>query len=202
MLGCVIMASGVGKRFGSNKLLADFCDEPLISRTIASVPPELFDVVVSTRWAEVTVLAKRKRVCSVLHEGALRSESVRAGLSYGRERGWDGCLFLPGDQPCVSPASFSALAQTFVDGGCTHPVRLAHGGVPGSPVLFPAHMFGELMRLQDKSGGGALLKGRNDVRLVEAPELELADIDTVDDLERLSAAAKAVLPNCCPGRCV
>ena len=31
-LGCVIMASGEGKRFGSNKMLADIYGEPLIAR--------------------------------------------------------------------------------------------------------------------------------------------------------------------------
>ena len=43
-LGCVIMASGEGKRFGSNKMLADIYGEPLIARTIDSVPRG-FDVV-------------------------------------------------------------------------------------------------------------------------------------------------------------
>ena len=44
-LGCVIMASGEGKRFGSNKMLADIFGKPLIARTIVSVPRG-FDVVV------------------------------------------------------------------------------------------------------------------------------------------------------------
>ena len=35
-LGCVIMASGEGKRFGSNKMLADIYGKPLIARTIDS----------------------------------------------------------------------------------------------------------------------------------------------------------------------
>ena len=48
-LVCVIMASGEGKRFGSNKMLADIYGEPLIQRTIESVPKG-FDVVVTTRW--------------------------------------------------------------------------------------------------------------------------------------------------------
>ena len=41
-LGCVIMASGEGKRFGSNKMLADIYGEPLIARTIDSVPVRAF----------------------------------------------------------------------------------------------------------------------------------------------------------------
>ena len=81
-LGCVIMASGEGKRFGSNKMLADIYGEPLIARTIDSVPRG-FDVVVSTRWPEVAQICEDKHCPCVLHDGELRSESVRAGLSWG-----------------------------------------------------------------------------------------------------------------------
>ena len=61
-LGCVIMASGEGKRFGSNKMLADIYGEPLIARTIDSVPRS-FDVVVSTRWPEVAQICEDKTRC-------------------------------------------------------------------------------------------------------------------------------------------
>ena len=111
-LGCVIMASGEGKRFGSNKMLADIYGEPLIARTIDSVPRG-FDVVVSTRWPEVAQICEDKHCPCVLHDGELRSESVRAGLSWGVERNWKGCLFLPGDQPLVSSDSFEAMVRAF-----------------------------------------------------------------------------------------
>ena len=35
-VGCVIMASGASRRFGSNKLLADFCGEPMLCRAFAA----------------------------------------------------------------------------------------------------------------------------------------------------------------------
>ena len=136
-LGCVIMASGEGKRFGSNKMLADIYGKPLIARTIDSVPRG-FDVVVSTRWPEVAQICEDKHCPCVLHDGKLRSESVRAGLSWGASRGWKGCLFLPGDQPLVSSDSFEAMVRAFDERGRKHPVRLACNGEPSSPVLFPA----------------------------------------------------------------
>ena len=34
-LGCVVMASGQGRRFGGNKLMADFCGAPLIANALA-----------------------------------------------------------------------------------------------------------------------------------------------------------------------
>ena len=176
-LGCVIMASGEGKRFGSNKMLADICGKPLIQRTIESLPGG-FDVVVTTRWPKVAEVCRELRCACVLHDGALRSESVRAGLAWGADRGWKGCLFLPGDQPLVSPDSFKALATTFKAGGGIAPVRLALNGEPSSPVLFPATLFPDLIGLEGKDGGSSLLRSRADVQLVEARAYELWDVDT------------------------
>ena len=184
-LGCVIMASGEGRRFGSNKMLADIAGESLIRRTIESVPAG-FDVVVSTRWPEVADICGDVRCACVLHDGALRSQSVRAGLSWGKGRGWMGCLFLPGDQPLVSRESFLALRRTFEDSGCEVPVRLALNGEPASPVLFPARLFAGLMRLEGKDGGGTLLRDRDDVELVEARAYELWDVDTVKGQRRVA----------------
>ena len=86
-LGCVIMASGEGKRFGSNKMLADIYGEPLIARTIDSVPRG-FDVVVSTRWPEVAQICDDKHCPCVLHDGELRSESrsVMVVFDFARQR--------------------------------------------------------------------------------------------------------------------
>ena len=184
-LGCVVMASGEGRRFGGNKMLADIAGKPLVRRTIESVPAG-FDVVVSTRWREVADICHDVRCACVLHEGALRSESVRAGLSWGKGRGWMGCLFLPGDQPLVSPESFRALRRAFAGHECAVPVRLALNGEPASPVLFPARAFAALMRLEGKEGGGALLRGCDDVDLVEARAYELWDVDTQKDLRRVA----------------
>ena len=166
-LGCVIMASGEGKRFGSNKMLADIYGEPLIARTIDSVPRG-FDVVVSTRWPEVAQICEDKHCPCVLHDGELRSDSVRAGLSWGVERNWKGCLFLPGDQPLVSSGSFEAMVRAFDECGRKHPVRLACNGEPSSPVLC------------------SILKSRIDVVLVEARAYELWDVDTAKGQQRIT----------------
>ena len=120
-IGCVIMACGEGKRFAAaggaaNKLLASIAREPLIIRTLASVPADRFEAVVSTCWSEVAdaVRLARPDVPVVCPTGGARTRraSACAGLDAGKKR-WDGCLFLPGDQPLVSPASFLALADAF-----------------------------------------------------------------------------------------
>lgn len=199
-IGCVVMASGEGRRFQAalradparageglarNKLLAPVAGEPLVLRAACSVPDgfEGFETVVSTRWPEVALLCGERNLACMLHGGAERSAAVRAGLTYGAAR-WDGCLFLLGDQPLVLPESFQVLRAAFL----AHPdvpARLAWRGEPGSPVLFPRRMFPALLALEGNAGGSALLAAEPAVTLVGARDAdELLDIDVPADLAR------------------
>ena len=66
--GCVIMASGMGMRFGSNKLLADFGGKPMIDRVI-STTDKLFDSrVVVTRHREIADLCREYNINVILHD--------------------------------------------------------------------------------------------------------------------------------------
>ena len=197
-IGCVIMACGEGKRFAAaggaaNKLLASIAREPLIIRTLASVPADRFEAVVSTCWSEVAdaVRLARPDVPVVCPTGGARTRraSACAGLDAGKKR-WDGCLFLPGDQPLVSPASFLALADAFA-ADPARAYRLAWDGAPASPVLFPASCFEAFWTVPGNDGGRAVLRATGvEVALVEAraPE-ELLDVDTPADLARVARLA-------------
>lgn len=196
MIGCVVMASGEGKRFrasggAGSKLLADAGGRALIVATVSSVPQPPFEVVVSTRWLDVAAAVRDAvpSACVVVHDGSLRSDSVSAGLAVGADR-WEGCLFLPGDQPLVRRESFLALACAFAeDPSCAY--RVAWRGMPASPVLFPADCFPALLHLAGKDGGQSVLKAPDGpaVALVEAAGAEeLLDVDTVDDLRRVKRA--------------
>ena len=67
-MGCVIMASGLSRRFGGNKLLADFHGEPMIMR-ILHATEGLFDRrVVVTRHQEIVRLCAEHGVEVLLHD--------------------------------------------------------------------------------------------------------------------------------------
>ena len=80
-VGCVIMASGLARRFGSNKLLADFGGRPLLCRALeVTVTPALAARVVVTRSAEVKTLCDAQAVPCLLHSLPGRNDTVRLGL--------------------------------------------------------------------------------------------------------------------------
>lgn len=206
-LGCVVMASGLGRRFRraagaadadalpaaeEDKLLQPLLGVPVLSHTLASLPSDVLNVVVVTRSAAVEALCDDLGVACVRHVGACQSDTIRQGLR--ALSGVPGCLFVPGDQPMLTEGSVRALVGEYQ----LHPgsiVRLAWRGVPASPILWPSEDLPALAALEGDAGGSALLARREElgrrVRLVEAAnELEVADVDTPDDLERIETLVR------------
>lgn len=178
------MASGMGTRFGSNKLMVALDGLPLIQHVIRATDGLFSRRVVVTRHAEVAELCRVLEVEVILHNEPHRNDTVRLGME-----GMDGCAtvtFVQADQPLISPASIAALLRRAEE---DHESiwRVSFEGTPGAPVLFPAWTFDELRALPLGKGGGYVAKAHKErMRIVEvASKWELFDVDTVEDLQVL-----------------
>ncbi len=206
-VGAVIMASGLARRFGSNKLLADFDGEPMLCRALAAtvgVAPRL----VVTRSEDVHRLCVTRGVPVLLHALPHRSDTVRLGLSalLREQPALCGCLFVPGDQPLLRRSTVDGMCAAF---SSSHEkerniFRLCaqENGSPvtvGSPVLFGRAYFDALLHLPEGKGGGVVLRQHPEcVRLFAAGDpAELDDADTPEALTRL-LAQQAALKNAFP----
>ena len=183
-IGCVIMASGFGKRFGSNKLMADFHGEPMILRALQASEALRAHRVVVTRHQDVAKLCKDLGVDVILHDMPHRSDTVRLGLEFLGNV--DACLFLPGDQPLLCRETVEAMVRQWQEARNTI-MRPFHNDAPGSPVLFPQWAFPELLALPEGKGGGWVI--RQHPECVKAFRVEdpyqLMDADTPETLELL-----------------
>ena len=115
-VGCVIMASGLSTRFGSNKLLTPFGPgrEPMLRRAFAATDtPLLASRVVVARSPEVETLCREVRVPCLLHALPGRNDTVRLGLEalLAERPDLAGCMFLPGDQPLLRRESVESLLR-------------------------------------------------------------------------------------------
>ena len=183
-IGCVIMASGLGKRFGGNKLMADFGGSPLICRILDSTEGIFSQRVVVTRHEDVARICKDRGIQTVLHGLPHRSDTVRLGLEAMDHM--DRCLFVPADQPLLRRETVAALALA----GANDPDsiwRTVCDGVPGSPVIFPKWIFPELRNLPEGNGGSAVIKKYPEhLRTVNVRDMyELKDVDSPEDLSEL-----------------
>lgn len=183
-IGCVIMASGLGKRFGGNKLMADFCGKPMIQRALDATEGLFSRRVVITRHESVAALCRAQNVDVVLHDLPHRSDTVRLGLEYLGDL--DACMFLPGDQPLLRRETVAMLLENWKEAP-EQIVRPAYEENEGSPVLFPSWSFPELKDLPEGKGGGVVITAHpHEVcRIPIANPFELADADTPENLELL-----------------
>lgn len=103
------MASGVGARFGGNKLMAELCGVPLVGHVVRATDDLFSRRVVVTRHADVAALCETLGVQVILHDEPCRNDTVRLGME-----AMDGCdtvTFVQGDQPLIRPASIVALLR-------------------------------------------------------------------------------------------
>ena len=205
-IGCVIMASGLSTRFGSNKLLTPFGPgrEPMLRRAFAATDtPLLASRVVVARSPEVETLCREVSVPCLLHALPGRNDTVRLGLEVLLAERPDlaGCMFLPGDQPLLRRESVESLLRAFAEHLQTQKetermiFRLAYRAkddptpLVGSPVLFDSGYFPALRALPEGKGGSFLLRQYQEQVhcFYTTHHEELWDADTPEALQKLEA---------------
>lgn len=182
--GCVIMASGVGARFGGNKLMADFLGKPLFLRAIEA-SENLFDKrVVVTRHEDVAEICRERKIPVIRHDLPHRNDTIRLGLESLAD--CDCCMFLPADQPLLRQETLAMLLESRKNAP-DQIIRPVYEDTEGSPVLFPSWAFPELLTLPEGEGGSNVIQRHPEqvFRVSIADPFALADADTPQMLEML-----------------
>lgn len=184
-VGCVLMASGLSTRYGKNKLLEDLGGRAVILRTADNLINAALEPLAVTRSREVKMLLDTEGVRCIIHDGALKSDTIHVGLQ-NLNPDVHGILFMPADQPLVQPSSLQRLLERF-EQFPNHPVRLGFHDKAGSPVLFPAAYRDALLAYTGDRGGTEVLKSMGvQCDVVQASHAwELWDVDTPEMMERV-----------------
>lgn len=180
MIGCVLLASGLSRRFGNeNKLLTPLEGATLAERAMDALPPDLFHpAVVVSQYPELLTLAAQRGYLAVENPGAAEgvSSSIRLGLAACGDV--DGILFSVCDQPWLTAGSVRRLVEAWRAQPDAIAALSVHG-IRGNPVLFPRRHFPALAALTGDRGGSAVLHAHpEELLLVEAHHpRELEDVD-------------------------
>lgn len=179
------MASGMGRRFGSNKLMADLNGMPMIEYILSATDALFGRRVVVTRHGEIAAYCRSRRIEVVLHDLPYRSDTVRLGVEC-MDAGIRGCMFCPSDQPLLKRESLRRLCAAFGE-DADGIFQLCWAQEVGTPVLFPRSCFADLACLPEGKGGNVLLKQHPErVRHISAQDpWEMRDVDMPNDLEVL-----------------
>jgi len=192
----ILLAAGLSRRFGRPKQLVEWRGKPLIVHMAEmALASRLRQVIVVLGHAASEV---RRALAPLLHDPRLRivfnaeyeegqASSIRRGLR-ALEPGAEAAMFLTCDQPLLTASVLDALIDAFVAHRplICYPV---YEGTRGSPVIFSAELFPELMALSGDVGGRVLIeKYRARVHEQKIPSAKpLADVDTPADLLALDS---------------
>jgi molybdenum cofactor cytidylyltransferase len=115
--------------------------------------------------------------------------SIRAGMKHIvlSQPPCDAVAILLCDQPLVRADQIDALVERRIQCGKSV-ATAAYSGTIGTPVVFAASLFDELLALGDNEGGKKILRNAKDVVAVHIPEGAM-DIDTEADFTRLTSSA-------------
>ena len=187
-IGCVMMAAGNGSRFGSNKLAAEFHGQSLFAHALSIIPPQIFtNVIVVTQYHSFMdeICAHSFRCVLNEHPDWGQSHTLQLGLRQLLD--CDGVMFMVADQPLLQQKSLEALTTLWR----TQPDKIAAlsaHGKRGNPCLFPSCCFSELLQIQGDRGGSCVIRAQPEkLLLLEVPEAELFDVDTVQSFQQLSS---------------
>jgi len=186
----IVMAAGLSRRFGSNKLLADFRGRPLASWIFEAIKsagctPDKVTVI----WHDpgVAVLAESYGFNTCFNpcpeEG--QAASIRLGLTASEEA--DAYMFMTADQPLLKGQTIFGMLKSYPVGQGKIMIA-AHKGNKGNPVIFDRKFKTSLMLLKGDTGGKQIIRMQPEAVLwyeIEYAE-ELMDVDHAEDLAHLS----------------
>ncbi|HLH85609.1 MAG TPA: nucleotidyltransferase family protein [Thermoplasmataceae archaeon] len=187
MAACVVLASGLSKRFGDNKLL-----QALFSRTVLEtvicvarsvLPDEVYVVVSPETYGRISHASFHTGVIINKNPDEGIAGSIRTAIQeIGTSQ--DHILFLLGDQPFVSPNLLKRMVYESQNNP-SHIVCAVFQGIRRNPAIFPRHCYSELMALKGDTGANFIIRSARRVIEVEVVnQAELFDIDTPEDLQR------------------
>ena len=186
----VILAAGVSRRLGTNKLLVRIDGETVIRRSVGPFLMKGIErtfVVVSTGRGRIERELQGLEGIGIIdnpHYQEGMSSSVKAALPY--IRGADGVFFHLGDKPFVRREQVERMLDLYL-GGAGHLLIPRHEGGKGHPVLINTERyFDEMENLGgDKGLREVIEKHMEDVVFLDGDEGNVFDIDTIEDIETL-----------------
>jgi molybdenum cofactor cytidylyltransferase len=186
LLAIAVLAAGSAERFGGGKLDAPLAGKPLGRWAL--------DTALQVENALVAVVGADAKPAFAVGAEFIRNGYARKGIgtSVSAAARWamqakaEALVILLADMPLVSLATLEKLVEGELPAAVFYP-----DGQAGVPACFPAAMLPDLAVMTGEQGAAALLRGRNDVRLVATGKDELRDVDRAEDLAEVAAILSA-----------
>ena len=164
-VGIVLMAAGRSSRMGDgagHKLLAEFDGEPLVRRMAErALASRAESLVAVTGYRGEDIAAVLEGLDVTLAENPDYASGMASSLKVGVTALGDelsGIMILLGDMPKLEAAHIDLLLGAFEENDGEAIIRAADGDHRGNPVILPARLVPEIMKLEGDVGARALIE--------------------------------------------
>lgn len=184
MINAIIMASGLSKRMGDNKLLLEFNGIPMIEHAFIEISKCCFnEVIVVSQYEKVLSLSEKYNFKKVFNKDAYigQSESIKLGILNSTK--CHGYMFFVGDQPFIESSYINKIIDKFNEDK-EYIVIPKFEDKTGNPVIFPYNKKDELLTLKDDEKGKKVINKSSKIKYIDVSENMLIDIDNKVDYER------------------
>lgn len=184
---CIIMASGLSKRMGKNKLLLQFKEKEIFKYVLDAVSlSDISQRIVVSSYDEILNYAEGLKNFKIVknNENSLgQSKSISLGVNNSNI--CDGFMFLPCDMPFMTYSLINDICSFFYqDTKCITVPRIDKKN--SMPTIFPYSLKADLLNISGDVGGREII--RSNPKIIRYIDIEnpllLQDIDTKEDYTR------------------
>jgi ygfJ family molybdenum hydroxylase accessory protein len=186
-LSIIILASGLSKRMGQNKLLMDFKGKKMYQHCINSVKKsDIRQKIVVSAYDEILEYAENMDDFTIVkneNQTLGQSQSIKMGIA--KVKPCLGLVFLPSDMPFITDVFLNKVCDFFMQ-DTSFIVVPRFEGKNSMPTIFPFSLYDELSNISGDIGGRNIIKANlSKVRYFDVSEGHiLQDIDTMEELEK------------------
>lgn len=188
-LASVVLAGGVGERFGGAKLSSILGNRPLLAFAldaaaaaaedivvVVGTDPDTFDLVLA--WSRLQ--RRAVEVVAAANQSEGMGASLRSGLAAVAPAA-DGVFVFLGDMPFIPVNIFGPMIEALAEGASA--VAPTYGGSRGHPVLLGHRLIAQRSLFVGDRGAGSVLSNEPGLILIEGYDDGVVfDVDTSDDL--------------------
>ncbi len=190
-IAAVILAAGIGRRAGRNKLLADINGEPLFLRAVrAAVNSGACPVFVITGYhAEEVETALEDIDVNIIYNPAYHS-GIRTSIELGLKSVPNFCrgaILIPADMPNLTPEFINRMLDEFNAAEEKQLITASLNGIKTNPVLWSKALYAEADLVPENADLRPVFLAHSDyTKQMEGDAYTLLDVNYPYDLDQLN----------------
>lgn len=137
-IGLILLAAGLGRRFGGCKLETKINDKSIIEYILSNIPRNDFTQIVIVAANEyILSVAEKYGISGIINDQPELSISQSVKMGTEQVKKADAYMYCVCDQPLLTKETIQGMIKEYENGTI---LALSHNNKRGNPVIFPSYL--------------------------------------------------------------